>query len=84
MKDLTAGAPMAPLRCLTSATIRGDSSPGKPEHFVQLDAALVTDVGPCIISHNGSSLGVDLPCRHLLREVYSTQKRMQIRVRTYL
>ena len=58
--------------------------PGKPEHFVQLDAALVTDVGPCIISHNGSSLGVDLPCRHLLREIYSTQKRMQIRVRTYL
>lgn len=58
--------------------------PGKPEHLVQLNAALIADVGLCIISHNGSSLGVDLPCRHLLREIYSTRKRMQIRVRTYL
>ena len=58
--------------------------PGKPEHLVQLDTALISDVGLCIISHNGSSLWVDLPCRHLLREIYSTRKRMQIRVRTYL
>ena len=27
MKERIAGAPMAPLRCLTSTTIRGDSSP---------------------------------------------------------
>lgn len=58
--------------------------PGKPEHFVQLDAALIADVGLCVICHNGSSPEADLPCRHLLRGIHSTQRRMQIRVRTYL
>ncbi len=32
-----------------------DLGPGKPEHFVQLDAALIADVGLCVIGHNGSS-----------------------------
>ena len=57
---------------------------GKPEHFVQLDAALIADVGLCVIGHNGSSPEADFPCRHLLRGIHSTQRHMQIRVRTYL
>lgn len=59
-------------------------SPGKPEYLVQLDAALIADVGLCVIGHNGSSPEADLPCRHLLCGIHSTQRRMQIRVRTYL
>ena len=58
-------------------------APGE-EWDISLELKLIADVGLCVIGHNGSSPEADLPCRHLLRGIHSTQRRMQIRVRTYL